>query len=113
MKTFGQTLQEIRRYRGVSQRHLAEKVGVDFSYISKLENGRLPPPSADTIVRIAQALGEQPELLLSLTGKLPTDLKDALSASPAALGFVRQAQEMNLTAEEWKLLTKRLKRLRD
>ena len=55
-KTFGHNLRELRRSKDVSQRELAEKVGVDFSYISKLENDRLPPPAADTIVKIAKSL---------------------------------------------------------
>jgi len=47
-QSFGQLLKHIRREKGVSQRDLADQVGVDFSYISKIENDRMPPPSADT-----------------------------------------------------------------
>jgi len=110
-KTFGQKLQELRRSADLSQRDLATQVGVDFSYISKVENDRLPPPSADTIVRICTVLGIPPDELLSLTGKLPTDAREML-ASPSARQFMRQAQEMNLTDQEWQTLVKRLKRLR-
>jgi HTH-type transcriptional regulator, competence development regulator len=113
MKTFGQTLQTLRRSKNVSQRELAEKVGVDFSYISKVENDRLPPPAADTIVKICEALGVPRDELLALTGKMPSDAKEMLSSSTAAQQFIRQAQEMNLTDEEWQALTKRLKRLRN
>ncbi|MFO1432074.1 MAG: helix-turn-helix transcriptional regulator [Candidatus Competibacteraceae bacterium] len=112
-QTFGSTLRELRRSKGVSQRDLAGKIGVDFSYISKVENDRLPPPAADTIVKICDALGVKPEELLALTGKLPTDAKEMLSTSHAAQQFIRQAQEMKLTNEEWQTLTKRLKQLRD
>jgi len=110
-KTFGQKLQELRRSAGLSQRDLAAQVGVDFSYISKVENNRLPPPSADTIVRICAALGIPPDELLALTGKITTDAREML-ASPSARQFMRQAQEMNLTDQEWQTLVKRLKRLR-
>ncbi|MCB0594832.1 MAG: helix-turn-helix transcriptional regulator, partial [Phaeodactylibacter sp.] len=44
--TFGPLLKEVRRSKQVSQRELAERVGVDFSYISKIENNRLAPPAA-------------------------------------------------------------------
>ncbi|MGH8543779.1 MAG: helix-turn-helix domain-containing protein [Gammaproteobacteria bacterium] len=111
-KTFGHNLRELRRSKGVSQRDLAEKVGVDFSYISKLENDRLPPPAGDTIVKICKELGIPPDELLASTGKMPTDVKESLSTSTGALEFVRQAHEMNLTEDEWKTLTKRLRRLR-
>lgn len=111
-QSFGESLRQLRRSKGVSQRELAEKVGVDFSYISKVENDRLPPPAADTIVRICDALGVKPDDLLALTGKMPSDVKEMLSASPAAQQFIRQAQEMKLTDEEWQMLSRRLKRLR-
>ncbi len=110
-KSFGQKLQELRRSARLSQRDLAEEVGVDFSYISKVENDRLPPPAADTIVKICSALGAPPDDLLALTGKVPTDVREMLT-SPSALRFIRRAQEMNLTDQEWQTLTKRLKRLR-
>jgi transcriptional regulator with XRE-family HTH domain len=111
-KTFGKRFRELRRLKGISQRELAEKVSVDFSYISKLENDRLSPPAADTIVRICDALGVTPDELLALTGKMPSDLKDMISSSPAALQFVRDAQSMGLTEEDWKELNKQLKHLR-
>lgn len=110
-KTFGQTLQELRRSAGLSQRNLAEQAGVDFSYISKVENDRLPPPAADTIVRICEILGVPPDELLALTGKVPTNVVEMLT-SPSARQFLRQAQEMNLTDQEWQTLVKRLKQLR-
>lgn len=111
-RTFGQTLRELRRSKSVSQRELAQKVGVDFSYISKVENDRLPPPAADTIVKICQELGVPPDELLASTGKMPTDVKAMLSTSTAALEFVRHAHNMDLTEDEWKTLTRRLRRLR-
>ena len=111
-QSFGITLRELRRSKGISQRELAEKVGVDFSYISKVENDRLPPPAADTIVRICDVLEVKPDDLLGLTGKMPTDVREMLSASTAVRQFIRQAQEMKLTDEEWQTLTRRLKRLR-
>jgi len=110
-KTFGQKLQEMRRSAELSQRDLAEQVGVDFSYISKVENDRLPPPAADTIVKICGVLGAPADELLALTRKVPTNVMEMLT-SPSARQFMRQAQEMNLTDQEWQTLVKRLKRLR-
>lgn len=111
-KTFGQRLQELRRIAGISQRDLAAQVGVDFSYISKVENDRLPPPAADTIVKVCEILQVPSNELLALTGKVPSDIKEMLGTNPSAQQFIRQAQEMSLSDEEWQLLTKRLKRLR-
>lgn len=111
-KSFGQILQELRRTAGISQRELAAEVGVDFSYISKVENDRLPPPSADTIVKICEVLKVPPDDLLAQAGKMTSDVKEMLGTNPAAQQFIRQAQEMKLTNREWQSLTKNLKKLR-
>jgi hypothetical protein len=50
--------------------------------------------------------------LLALTGKVPSDVKEMLGSSSSAQQFIRQAQEMNLSDQEWQLMTKRLKKLR-
>lgn len=111
-KTFGQTLKEIRRSKDITQRQLATAVGVDFSYISKIENDRMPPPAADTIVKICEVLDVPPDDLLAMTGKMPTPIKEAISEKPAAQEFLREAQNMTLTDDEWSTLTRQLKKLR-
>lgn len=110
--TFGQALKQLRRSKGLSQRELADRVGVDFSYISKIENDRMPPPAADTIERICEVLDVSPDELLAMTGKVPSSIKEALGTSSAAQGFMRQASEMGLSEDEWKQLKKKLKQLR-
>jgi transcriptional regulator with XRE-family HTH domain len=49
-QAFSTRLRELRIKARLTQRELAEKVGVDFSYLSKLENGVLPPPSEKVII---------------------------------------------------------------
>ncbi len=110
--TFGKALREIRRTKDISQRELAQKIGVDFSYISKIENDRLPPPAADTIVKICEVLNIPPEQLLAMTGKVPSGVTETIGTSAAAIQFIRDAQSMRLTEEEWQRLSKQLKRLR-
>jgi transcriptional regulator with XRE-family HTH domain len=48
-----------------SQRQLVDGAAVDFTYISTLENGRVPAPSAETIVRLSGSLSCPPEDLLA------------------------------------------------
>ena len=68
MESFGEFLREKRRERGMSQRELAQKAGIHYSYLSRLENGeRLP--NKQICQRLADALGlsnEEREKLLSL-----------------------------------------------
>lgn len=110
--TFGEALKTLRREANISQRAMANGVGVDFSYISKVENGHLPPPAADTVVKICEVLGVPPERLLSLAGKLPTDVQEAMGGSPAAQQFMRSAQQMGITETEWLHLGEEMRRLR-
>lgn len=111
-QTFGMKLQALRRSKGVTQRDLAERVGVDFSYISKVENDRLPPPAAETIEKICKELGVATDELMGLTDKLPTDLRQLLVESRGARDFMREAQQMCLSDNEWQKMATRLKKLR-
>lgn len=112
-ETFGEKLRALRRAAKITQRELAERVGVDFSYISKLENDRLPPPAAETVIRICEALGVTPDELLAASGKMPPQIQEDIGSSPAAIQFLRSAQVMKLSEAEWKQLSEQLKRLRD
>ncbi len=112
MTAFGEALRERRRSAGISQRELAERIGRDFSYISKIENGRLPAPAADTIVAICRVLNTNAEELLALTGKIPSEVQKTVSGSQAAQEFLREAQQLGITDEEWEQMMHSLRRLR-
>lgn len=111
-QSFGESLRAIRKQKGVSQLQLATRAGLHFTYISKIERNLVPPPAADTIVRICNILEVPPEQLLVLAHKTPAEFITAVSSSRAALEFVRHAQSMALTEEEWRNLTQELGRLR-
>jgi len=110
-ENFGQILKDIRRSKNVSQRDLANSVGVDFTYISKIENDRLPPPAAETIIKMAEVLKVPEELLLAHSGKVSNELKDVIS-TPEALRFLNEVRHMNLSGDEWNSLHQQLKSLR-
>jgi HTH-type transcriptional regulator, competence development regulator len=112
-ETFGSVLRDKRRQASLSQRELASQAGLDFSYISKLENDRLPPPSADTIVLLSSILQCPSEELLALTGKLPQEVQEAVGTSKAAQEFLQNASLMKLTESEWRSMMSLLRRLRE
>jgi transcriptional regulator with XRE-family HTH domain len=113
MPSFGEMLRETRRTAGVSQRELAKRVGVDFSYISKLENDRLPPPSSETLGRLTAELRCEPESLLSAAKKLPSGLENSIAGEPSALRFLQRAASLDLNSNEWESMIARLDELRD
>jgi transcriptional regulator with XRE-family HTH domain len=75
-ESFGQRIQRIRRHRGLSQRQVAAQLGIDFTYLSKLENDRGEPPGEDTIRGLAALLDTDEETLLAMAGKVPAGLRD-------------------------------------
>jgi len=109
---FGVALRGRRRAAGLTQRALAARTNLDFTYISKVENGRLPPPAADTIVALSRALDSAPEDLLALTRKIPSVVHRTVSGSTAAQQFLREAHEMALTDQEWTQMVFVLRELR-
>jgi transcriptional regulator with XRE-family HTH domain len=83
--TFGTHLRAIRKARKLSQRALAEMVGVNFTYLSKIETGNLDfagVPARKTIRAIAKALGEDEEKLLVMAGKIPERLRRRILQRP-------------------------------
>jgi transcriptional regulator with XRE-family HTH domain len=76
-QTFGREIQRLRRDRvpKLTQRAAAEKLGIDFTYLSKLENDRGEPPGEDTVRKMAVLYEADPERLLALAGKVPVELR--------------------------------------
>ena len=54
---FGDLLIKYRRRARITQKELGKKVGVDDSYISRLERGVYKPPSRDVVDKLIDALG--------------------------------------------------------
>jgi len=103
MSDFGKRLRELRREKGFTLRQLAELAGVDFTYLSKVENDRVPyTPAADTIRTLARALGVDPLELLQLAGKLPEGL-ETFNAHAQARRFFERAQTI-ASPEDWDAL---------
>lgn len=91
---FGERLRELRKEKGLTLRELAEKAGIDFTYLSKIENGRIPyTPAADTIRQLADVLKVDSIELLTLADKLPKELQ-ALKGNVQARRFFDRAAKV-------------------
>ncbi len=101
--TFGQKLREFRQEKGMTLRALAEAAGVDFTYLSKIENDKVGHlPGAETIRDLAQALGADAIELLELAKKLPPELA-ALAGNANARRFFQRAGEI-ASPKDWDAL---------
>ena len=82
---FGETIRSLRQERNLSQRELAAKVDVTFTYISKIENHKLDfgeHPSEEMICKLAEALKEDADTLLILAEKVPPLIKQRVMERP-------------------------------
>jgi transcriptional regulator with XRE-family HTH domain len=60
---FAANVRRLRAKKKLSQKALADKVGISVSYVSMLERGQRSPP-LETIEKMARALGVPPATLL-------------------------------------------------
>jgi len=91
MTDFGDFVRE-RRERlkredpGFSLRKVADRIGIQPSYLSKVERGDVAPPSEATILRLAEALDVDGDTLLALAGKVSGDLREVIRKRPQLFG---------------------------
>lgn len=102
--SFGETIKELRKLRRMTQRDFAESLGVNFTYISKIENDKLEvPPSESLIRRMANILEADAEQLLDLAGKVNLkQLQQVAMEIPEVGVLLRRIQSGNLTEEQLK-----------
>ncbi len=85
--TFGEYIREHRETlksedRRFSVRQVAQRIGVEPAYLSKIERGDVAPPSEAKIRALAEELGEDPDVLLAMAGKVSTDLQEIIRKRP-------------------------------
>ena len=78
-KLVGTQIREARSRAGLTQSTLAERAGVAFETISRIERGTLNT-TVRTLLAIAEALGVDPGVLLADDDVRPARLDDSLQA---------------------------------
>ena len=79
----GKRISELRMEQGLSLRVMAKEIGVQPAYVSKIENGEVPP-SEKFIQDAAKILNEDPNALFFYTGKLTEELFQTITKQPKA-----------------------------
>lgn len=80
---------EDRRY---SVRQVAQRIGVEPAYLSKIERDEVAPPSEAKIRALAVELGDDPDVMLAMAGKVSTDLQEIIRKRPEL--FAQLIREM-------------------
>ncbi len=86
-KSFGTRLRWLREQRlkvnrRYSVRQTAERIGVEPTYLSKIERGEVYPPTEYTVRRLAADLGEDADLLLAMAGLVASDVLEVIAKRP-------------------------------
>ena len=106
--TFGARLKDLRRTRRLTQREVSKRAGVDFSYLSKLENDRLSyTPSIKTLQALAKALEIDELTIMDWANKIPPVLQ-SFARNEDAMQFFRRVADKDRSPADWRQLIKLL-----
>ncbi len=98
--TFGEYIRKQREAikaedRRFSVRQVAQRIGVEPAYLSKIERGDVAPPSEAKIRALAEELGEDTDMLLAMAGKVSSDLQEIIRKRPQLFAdLIRQLKMM-------------------
>jgi transcriptional regulator with XRE-family HTH domain len=99
-KKFGNRIRALREKlleedREYSLRRFAARVGMSPTYLSKVERGDLPPPGEQKVKTIAKELGEDPDELLALAGRVASDIPEIVRKRPVMMAkLIRRLRNM-------------------
>ncbi|WP_035484803.1 helix-turn-helix domain-containing protein [Geminicoccus roseus] len=85
--SFGSYVRRLREERaaegaGFSLRQVAGRCQITPAYLSRVERDEVAPPGEEALLRLAQDLGEDPDVMLAAAGKISADLRAAILARP-------------------------------
>ncbi len=96
---FGEKIRQLRQAKSLGQRALAQKIGTSFTYISKIENGKLDfgdYPGEAMIHKLAEALDADENELLVLAEKIPEKIKRRVLQRPEAFSKLADLDDRKL-----------------
>ena len=81
--------------RSFSLRQVAIRIGVEPSHLSKIERGDQSYLSEEKMVALANELGEDPDVLLALSGKVSKDIQEIIRKRPQLFAqLIRDLKDM-------------------
>lgn len=107
---FGSCIRDWRLAASMTQRELARRAGMDYTYLSKIESGLVLPPSDEKIRSLARALRRDTsdlEALLQMARdtKIPADIvNSALIRHPEVGALLRRIKSRPLSPAETTLI---------
>ncbi|MFW5971533.1 MAG: helix-turn-helix domain-containing protein [Desulfovermiculus sp.] len=96
-KTLGEFLRSCREKHRISDkayslRQVAQRIGIEPSYLSKVERGENVSLSEEKLILLARDLGQDPDVVLALSGRVSSDLQEVIRKRPVL--FARLLREL-------------------
>ena len=101
--TLGRLMALLRQRRGISQNALAKVVGVNASYLNRLESGERTGPSADVTLGVAKALRlnrAATDALMAAAGRLPPSLAELGPLDPTVRILLAALLDERMTEDD-------------
>ena len=111
-QSFGERLRDRRIAKGIGLRAFAKDVGVSPTYLSQVEQGKVDPPTADRVKRIAELLEESVDEWTALAGRLTEDLPEIIHSSPIEVPDLLRAVK-GMTPEQMQKVREAAEKIRD
>jgi ribosome-binding protein aMBF1 (putative translation factor) len=93
---FGAFIRRAREGKEIGLREMAKKIGVSPTYLSKIERDEFAPPAEDKVRKIAALIGQDADELLSLAGRVSSDLTEIIRQHPREMAdFLRHAKGLS------------------
>jgi transcriptional regulator with XRE-family HTH domain len=112
MKSFGETLRELRVAQQLGLRETAGKVSISPAYLSRIERGMERPPRPDVIKDLAKVLAADPDVLFRLSSATDPDVVDYLHEQPDALSLLRYIKDEGFSQAQLKELRRAAESIR-
>lgn len=100
IETFGTRVRKRRTELGLGLRETAKLVEISPTFLSRIETEAEPAmPSEEVIQRLANVLNEDCDTLMSLAGRIPSDVQDIVNAEPGLPEFLRRAHRKGISVK--------------
>ncbi|HHL45839.1 MAG TPA: XRE family transcriptional regulator [Gammaproteobacteria bacterium] len=113
MRTFGETIRELRVAQDLGLRETAARVGISPAYLSRIERGKEHPPRPEVIKTLAKILAADPDVLFRLSSSTDPEIVDYLHNNPEAMMLLRYLKDAGFTSQKIKQLFGRAQELSD
>ena len=104
MKSFGETIRELRVAQDLGLRETAGKIGISPAYLSRIERNKEKPPKPETIKTLAKQLAADPDVLFRISSSTDPEVTNFLNEQPEVMALLRFIEKAEFTHEQYELL---------